>query len=132
MKSIENRCNDLFKMAFWICYEDNPCRVGWELHSNNSDVVITRSEDIKPNEYYLIDVYMDGENIDKLYDITEGFVLWIDTYKSGRTSIFNMLNLYTPEKLEELLQKYESNIKVIVALRDNFVKKQKSNKKVLI
>lgn len=119
--SQEERCHSLLQEAFNICYEDNPLREGWDLHKVDCDVVITKDEYDKPGAYYLIEVYLSKDLTDQLFSITEGFPRWLETYTNGRTSIYAMLNVFTPEVLEDLLTMHEASLKNIRKARNNFI-----------
>jgi hypothetical protein len=127
--STKERVEALIIRATTIAYESNNKREGWELHKLNSEVEITNSADIKTDEYYLHNIYLsaDSEEYNNLWNIVEGFPQFLATYLSGRTSIHNMLTVYTPENLEEILNKHENQIIDIDALRNKFIARQNVN-----
>ena len=122
--SAQQRCDKLFKDAFALCYEDNPARIGWERHTIDSDVIITNPNHIQPEAYYLPEVYLSTELQDVLFNITEGFTAWLETYKSGRTSLHNMLTVYTIDNLEKILSGYEAQIALVHEAKNKFIAEQ--------
>ena len=127
----EESYEEIFETAFnnglFMVYEANPLREGWPLHKFTSDVVITRAEDIRPTEYYLIDIYksdMPSELWDRLMWVTEGLPQWIDTYTSGRCSLLAMVERYTPEKMIELVEEARTVVCMVDAYRTKFIERQ--------
>lgn len=125
IKSCEERFEQLFKTAFSICFEDNPERIGWEKHKIDCDVKITNKKFIKPDAYYLIEVYLSDEGTDNLFHIVEGIPMWLETYHSGRCSIDAMINEFTPENMERILKKGEEQIVQIEKEKNDFINAQK-------
>ena len=125
-QSLKERCDKVFNAAIKIEIESNPNRIGWELHPQNTQVKITNLKDIKPDEYYMRRLYLEGENYDNLFHITEGLPMWLDTYLSGRTSPKNMLEQYTIENLETMLTKMELDLVKIEQARNEFIARQKN------
>ena len=123
--SLKGRYEAIIKKAFNYTYEDNPARVGWELHKIDCDVEIINPNDVKANEYYLIGVYLPEDLQDKIIEITESLPMFVDTYLTGRTSIYNMVNYFTPEKLEEQLLNAENILLKVEPIRNEFIKRNK-------
>ena len=112
VKSYSEQVENIIGLSFKILYESNPNRIGWELHTLdvNEDIKNVKFKDTLPtNVYYLYQCYKDllGEELlEELWNINEGFSMWIETFESGCTSINNMLNVYTIENLESKIKKY--------------------------
>lgn len=127
VKSYSEQVENIIGLSFKILYESNPNRIGWELHTLdvNEDIKNVKFKDTLPtNVYYLYQCYMDllGEELlEELWNINEGFSMWVETFESGHTSINNMLNVYTIENLESKIQKYEPIVQKAWQIRCNWI-----------
>lgn len=131
IKSLENRCNNLLDLVGKILYESNPNRKGWELHEMKTFSEFTLKDTLFiTNNYNLYECYkshlVEAEIMGALWDIEDGFALWVDTFKSGRTSIDKMLNVYTVENLEKMLNEYEPIAKKAWTIRENWINENKA------
>lgn len=130
VKSYSEQVENIIGLSFKILYESNPNRIGWELHTLdvNEDIKNVKFKDTLPTDvYYLYQCYMDllgDELLEELWNINEGFSMWIETFESGRTSINNMLNVYTVENLESKIKKYEPIVQKAWQIRCNWIKQQ--------
>lgn len=122
--SLQERCNKVLARAFSIAYEDNPSRTEWPQHTINADFMVSCPEDRKGSAYYMIELYLPELIADKLIALTEFLPAWLDTYLSGRCSLHDMLHVYTPEKLESIVQEKEQLLLEVEQLRNQFIVKQ--------
>lgn len=120
-KSLMDRWKDLFALAVNISHEDNPERQGWPLHSNNCAFRITNDKYVNKDVYYLCEVYLNKEERDYLYAVVEGLPIWVNTYLSGKSSIANKINKYTPENFEKMIAEYEEKLEKISLKRKEFI-----------
>lgn len=122
IKSIEQRVNQLFSITNKIANEANPYRdKQWKRHEMSSILRIKNPKFIKAECYYLFEVYLKEDLQDKMWDILEGFSMWLDTFQSGRTSLKAMIEVFTPENLEKILSKHEENAKLLVRAKKEFL-----------
>jgi hypothetical protein len=120
IESLEDKSFRVLSKAFSFAYEDNPARTEWPLHPINADFQILNPKHQKGDVYYMAELYLDTEKFDALISLTESLPSFIDTYFSGRCSLHDTLNVYTPEKLESLVDKADILISEIDTLRNNF------------
>lgn len=124
IESLEERVSRILSKAFSLCYEDNPSRTEWPAHPINCDFAIANPDDLRPQSYYMAEIYLPEDLFDKLVYLTEGLPCWIDTYRSGRCSINDLLNRYTPEALEDRLADAERTITEVENHRNLFIARQ--------
>ena len=120
IKSYEDQLNYIFESQYIITNEDNPCRKGWDLHTVElfTEKKITGQS---PNKYYLFECYLNENLKDALFEIEDFFSGWIDTYINGKTSIYNLVNVYTPENLEKKITYYTSIVNEALKKRAIFL-----------
>jgi len=129
-KSISDRIDMLFLKANKIANESNPLRDSkWIRHKQNSVCKITNPKYINPEAYELYEVYLNDDQTCELFDILEGLPSWIDNYLSGRTSIKNMIEIYTPENLEKIILYHESIITKLIKSKIEFLKNKNNYEK---
>lgn len=125
-KSISDRLDILFLKANKIANESNPHRDSkWFRHKQSFVCKINNPKYINPDAYYLHELYLSDKETDELFEIVEGFPMWLNVYLSGKTSIKNMIDVYTPENLEKLVAKYESIMTTLMKRKIEFLKNKK-------
>lgn len=127
IESCDERTNRIMNEAFRIAYESNPTRIGWELHEVDCDFQITVEADKRPDAYYMMECYCDEDQQSEIIGITESVPAFISTYLSGRCSLHASLHVYTPERLEKILDEAEQVVIKFRKLREDFRIKQISN-----
>lgn len=124
--SQKDRVDSVLKRAFALAYEDNPARTEWPLHPIDADFDIRCPEDIRGDVYYMGELYLTTDLLDEVIGITEALPAFLDTYLSGRTSLDNLLHVYTPENLDRKLTQAELVLSQAESLRDEFMNRQAS------
>lgn len=123
-RSLEERVDAVLKRAFSLAYEDNPSRTEWPLHPVDADFEIVRPEDNRGDAYYMAEIYLPEYLFDELVGVTEALPAFVDTYLSGKTSLHNLLNVFTPDNLEKKVTHAEQVVTQADNLRAEFRSRQ--------
>lgn len=123
--SYETQVSHILSSCSKILYEDNPNRVGWVSHKNNYTDKPLREDSTKNDMYYLYFSYMNNHSVllDEIINIDATFYNFVETFKSGTTSIHNMINYYTVEGLEERINRYTKIVDEALNIRKCFIVK---------
>jgi len=121
MKELLQEIND---KVFQICYESNPIRKGWELHTiEEQDFTIKDNPNFYKN-YYLIECYSESlteAELDLLYGYADGLIQkGFENFMNGRTSLAEQINT-SMEDWENRFLKHLEVINGVMVKRSTFL-----------
>jgi hypothetical protein len=124
--TLKERYEILMGKALKYAYEKNPNYSDFnEKTEDLAEYKITK--DVSTKDYYCHTIYLNKLPTglyDEIWGVIEALPIWIDTYLSGKTSLYNMVNYYTSEQLENRIIWAEGVVEKIMIYRENFIKEQ--------